>query len=413
MTQQISPRDYELLSAYLDGELSTRDRARLEARMTKQPDLRLGLEELRQTKMLLRSLPQKRAPRNFTIPNALPRRRPVPRLFPALRFASALAGILFMVVFLGDYALGISTQSLASKIPVSTSAPVLTLENKVAMDTGAASSAAPQAPQVAPPALPSPVPTEEVSPRAFTTMNNLTPETPGVESATTPPGDEGPLGLTSQAYSATDEGPAYGMGGGEPGSGCGETCTPRPTATYSPTSEADTSDAGTSNATPPAIGSFSAAGSAPAAETPTPTSTPETVPTVDTTNSGNNVLSQPEVTEPAESSPYALTAPGASENVPTETPSGELPTEQPMPKMPAVTNNSQLTPESPAMAPTRSSSIEEPATPTIAPTMQQTIQEKLNQPYAQMVVHIAEIGLAGLALLAGLAAIFLRINSRS
>jgi hypothetical protein len=417
MTQQISPRDYELLSAYLDGELSTRDRAKLEARMTKQPELRLGLEELHQTKMLLRSLPQKRAPRNFTIPNALPRRRTVPRLFPALRFASALAGILFMIVFIGDYALGISTQSLVSKIPVSTSVPAATLENKGAMDTSAVATTVTHAPAAPPmPQVASPLPTEAAASRSFGTNIIPTPETPYVENGTMLPGDETPPGLTSQEFTATDEGPASGtgMGGGEPGSACGETCTPRPTATLSPTSEADTTDAGNSSGTPPAVGNYSASGSAAAAGTPTPTSTPETQPTAEETVSGNNSLfSQEYATEPAETAPYALTAPGARENVPTETPPAEAPTELPMPKLPAVTNNSQLAPETPAMAPTRSSLIAEPATPTIVPTGQQTIREKLSQPYTQMLVHIAEIGLAGFALLAGLAAIFLRINSRS
>ena len=60
-----SSRDLEQLSAYLDGQLSRSDRSRLEARIHSDPAFASALEELRQTRALLRHTPQRRAPRNF------------------------------------------------------------------------------------------------------------------------------------------------------------------------------------------------------------------------------------------------------------------------------------------------------------------------------------------------------------
>ena len=76
-----SRRDLEQLSAYLDGQLSQSDRARLEIRIKSDAGLAAALEELRQTRAFLRRTPQRHAPRNFTLtPGMAGIRPPVPRL---------------------------------------------------------------------------------------------------------------------------------------------------------------------------------------------------------------------------------------------------------------------------------------------------------------------------------------------
>ncbi len=91
-------RDVELLSAYLDGQLSPADVVRLEARLAVDKDLKAVLDDLRPTRSLLRQLPSRRAPRNFTLtPKMAGIRPPPPRAYSALRFATALAGLLFVV----------------------------------------------------------------------------------------------------------------------------------------------------------------------------------------------------------------------------------------------------------------------------------------------------------------------------
>jgi anti-sigma factor RsiW len=67
MKGKISARDYELLSAYLDKQLSARERARLETRLRTTPELHSALEDLHKTHLLLRSLPRPRRPRSFVL----------------------------------------------------------------------------------------------------------------------------------------------------------------------------------------------------------------------------------------------------------------------------------------------------------------------------------------------------------
>lgn len=59
--------DDALLSAYVDHALDTAERAALEARLERDPDLRRKLAELRQTVALLRDLPPLKAPRDFSL----------------------------------------------------------------------------------------------------------------------------------------------------------------------------------------------------------------------------------------------------------------------------------------------------------------------------------------------------------
>jgi hypothetical protein len=106
MTKNISMRDWEALSAYLDEQLSAKERTRLETQLNQAPELRSALEELRRTRSVLRSQPKVRAPRNFTLTpemaglKAGPARR-APG-YPFFRLASALAGFLFLMVLVGD-----------------------------------------------------------------------------------------------------------------------------------------------------------------------------------------------------------------------------------------------------------------------------------------------------------------------
>jgi hypothetical protein len=110
MKPQISSRDLKSLSLFLDGQLSKAGRQRLESRLQGDQALRHALNELRQTRALLRRTPQARAPHNFTLTPemiGIKERRPV---FPVMGFVSALASILFVLVLAGDL-LGRGTSS--------------------------------------------------------------------------------------------------------------------------------------------------------------------------------------------------------------------------------------------------------------------------------------------------------------
>ena len=94
----IRTRDMENLSAYLDGVLSDRERSRLEARLSSDPSLQTALDDLRSVRSVLRQLPRRRVPRNFTLTmQQAGVRQPIPRAVPFLRLASALTGILLFL----------------------------------------------------------------------------------------------------------------------------------------------------------------------------------------------------------------------------------------------------------------------------------------------------------------------------
>lgn len=118
MKLQLSSKDWQLLSAYLDGQLSPRERSQVEQRLRTQPDYREGLQTLRKNQAMLRSLPRRPVPRNFTLTPemvAAPRRSFLPPMAPVLRFSSALATI-FLVLTL-------ALQQLPRLSPAMKSAP--------------------------------------------------------------------------------------------------------------------------------------------------------------------------------------------------------------------------------------------------------------------------------------------------
>ncbi len=91
----MNQRDLELLSTYLDGQLKPSDSARLERRLASDPGLRAVLDDLRAARGLLRQLPMRKAPRNFTLtPKMVGKNPPLPRSYPAFRFVTALASLM-------------------------------------------------------------------------------------------------------------------------------------------------------------------------------------------------------------------------------------------------------------------------------------------------------------------------------
>jgi hypothetical protein len=103
MTKSLSRRDLETLSAFLDGQLSPRNMRKLESRLGREPDLQRALEQLRQTRRALRSAPQARAPRNFTLtPEMAGQRVVIPRGYMTMRVVAVTASLMFAVVVVGE-----------------------------------------------------------------------------------------------------------------------------------------------------------------------------------------------------------------------------------------------------------------------------------------------------------------------
>ena len=104
MTENISRRDWERLSAYLDKQLSAKESARLKARLQTDIILLTAFKELQMTRNALKQLPHLRAPRNFTLTSEMVDVRKLypSRWYPAFRVASMLTSLLFMLIIMGD-----------------------------------------------------------------------------------------------------------------------------------------------------------------------------------------------------------------------------------------------------------------------------------------------------------------------
>ncbi len=119
---QLNDSDLELLSAYIDQQLTAADRATLEQRLEHEPALQLALEELRTTVGLLRELPAARPPRSF----ALDPRSVAPKRswsFPWMQLGSALVAATLLLVFGFVLTRGTGGGGSPASAPMAASAP--------------------------------------------------------------------------------------------------------------------------------------------------------------------------------------------------------------------------------------------------------------------------------------------------
>ncbi|MBN1641797.1 MAG: zf-HC2 domain-containing protein [Anaerolineae bacterium] len=97
------------LSAYLDGELGNRERARVEAHLARCQECRASMRALRWTKQLLQQAPAIKVPRSFVVREAdvaRPQRAFVRRPLAVTQWATAVVALLFVLVLGGDLLLG-------------------------------------------------------------------------------------------------------------------------------------------------------------------------------------------------------------------------------------------------------------------------------------------------------------------
>lgn len=101
MSAQRNLNDTELLSAYIDGQLTIEERSALEARLLDDADLRQQLALLRATVDLIKELPQLQAPRNFTLTRRMVSSGGSSRRIYAFSLLSAAAAIVLLFVGFG------------------------------------------------------------------------------------------------------------------------------------------------------------------------------------------------------------------------------------------------------------------------------------------------------------------------
>ena len=131
---QLNDRDLELISAYIDGQLSAEERREVERRLDDEADLRLAYEELRATVQVLRDLEPVRPPRSFTLDpaNVALQRPPATRLGwgRLLQVAGVFAAVLVAAIgtlsVIGS--LGSGAPASAPMVAAPTTAPASPLE---------------------------------------------------------------------------------------------------------------------------------------------------------------------------------------------------------------------------------------------------------------------------------------------
>ena len=115
MSRQLSIRDWELLSAFLDGQLDAKSTQQVEQAISARPEMKQALQELRHNKSLFKQIPLQRVRRNFTLkPGMLPARS-IPRFVPLFRTLSAVVAAIAVVLFAIDLLPGFAPLAAAPK----------------------------------------------------------------------------------------------------------------------------------------------------------------------------------------------------------------------------------------------------------------------------------------------------------
>jgi len=95
---KLTDREWLLLSAYLDGQLSDRERRQVEDLLQTKPASRTALEGLQRTRQVLRYAPVRKLPRNFILSAEQVRKPFLPPFSRILSYSSALAALLLVIV---------------------------------------------------------------------------------------------------------------------------------------------------------------------------------------------------------------------------------------------------------------------------------------------------------------------------
>ncbi|MDK2982052.1 MAG: hypothetical protein PWQ55_2399 [Chloroflexota bacterium] len=136
----LNRHEWLLLSAYLDGELSAREKRQVEEKLQQDPASRTALEGLRRTRQVLRHTPLKSVPRNFTLTEDMLRKPLLPSFTRMFSYSAALAGLLLVVVLGLDLFRSTSSPQLAMR----EAQPAMESFKSTDEDTAAAEQAAPQ-----------------------------------------------------------------------------------------------------------------------------------------------------------------------------------------------------------------------------------------------------------------------------
>ena len=147
-------RDIEQLSSYLDGQLGPSESARVESRISSDPELASAFNDIRAAQGILRKMPARKAPRNFTLTRQMVGLKPpLPRAYSVFRFSTAFATFLLILTFAANVLVPRVSFGAAAPAPVAQEAYGVGGGCTTGCGGGGPESAATEAPVVEAPSL--------------------------------------------------------------------------------------------------------------------------------------------------------------------------------------------------------------------------------------------------------------------
>lgn len=120
MSNAFSVKTWIMISSYLDGKLPPDEVIKVKSQLEQDPAFKQAVDEISYTRRMLRSLPQKRAPRNFTLsPSKVKPPIRYPWAQPALSFLSMAAAAAMVVIFAGSYLFSGSRSAIPESVDTS------------------------------------------------------------------------------------------------------------------------------------------------------------------------------------------------------------------------------------------------------------------------------------------------------
>lgn len=140
MSMTLTQKDWLLISAFLDGRLTDVEKTAFESRLNSSADFKSAFHEIEYTRRLLRSLPQKRAPRNFTLSaqyvKKTSRRWGLNRLFG---WASAASAVALAAIFAWSNLFSFQAK-MAAPAPMMAAVPESAMNSEIVADGAATES---------------------------------------------------------------------------------------------------------------------------------------------------------------------------------------------------------------------------------------------------------------------------------
>jgi hypothetical protein len=125
----LTQKDCLLISAYLDGRLNAAENTTLESRLNSDADFKSAFQEIQYTRRLLRLLPLKRAPRNFSLSAQYAKKRSIKwGLNRFFSFASAASAVALTMIFAWSN-LFVLQAKMAAPAPMMAAVPEAAMDN--------------------------------------------------------------------------------------------------------------------------------------------------------------------------------------------------------------------------------------------------------------------------------------------